>query len=157
MLFAMTLELASQLDTILRSVLDRAEAKAVYLSDKGGNILAQQSDGQYPNEENISALAAGSFFATQELARLIGEGGFHCVLHQGGASSVYMQSLEGEMFMLVVFDKESNPGLVRLFANEAGSSVERLFEAESQSNQGMPALGMEFEIDESAQPFSHTS
>jgi len=157
MIFAMTHELSHQLDTVLQGVLDRSEAKAIYLSDKGGNIIAQRSESHYANEENMSALAAGSFFATQELARLIGEGGFHCVFHQGGNSSVYMQSLENEMLMLVVFNKESNPGLVRLYSTEAGSTLERLLKDEDQSNQGMPALGMEFTIDATAQPFRHKS
>jgi predicted regulator of Ras-like GTPase activity (Roadblock/LC7/MglB family) len=157
MIFAMTTELSARVETFLQHVLDRAEARAVYLSDKGGNIIAQRSLDEYPNEENISALAAGSFFATQELARLIGEGAFHCVFHQGGTTSVYMQSLEGELLMLVVFDKESNPGLVRLYANEAATSVERLLAEADRSNEGMPAFGMEFEIDDTAQPFRHTS
>ena len=157
MIFAMTQELSARLDVVLKSVLDRAEAQAVYLSDRGGNIIALQANHEHPNQENISALAAGSFFATQELARLIGEGGFHCVFHQGGTSSVYMQSLENEMLMMVVFDKQSNPGLVRLYSNEAGSSIENVINSEDQSNQGMPALGMEFEIDDTAQPFKFQS
>ncbi len=157
MIFTMTIELSLRVERLLQQLLDRAEARAVYLSDKGGNIIAQRTMAEYQNEENMSALAAGSFFATQELARLIGEGGFHCVFHQGGNNSVYMQSLEGEMLMLVVFDKESNPGLVRLYANETGRSVERLLAEEDQSNQGLPAIGMEFEINESAQPFSQSS
>lgn len=157
MIFAMTIELSLRVERLLQSVLDRAEARAVYLSDKGGNIIAQRTMRTYAHEENMSALAAGSFFATQELARLVGEGGFHCVFHQGGNTSVYMQSLAGEMLMLVVFDRESNPGLVRLYANEIGQSIERLLAEEDRSNQGMPAIGMEFQIDESAQPFSHSS
>lgn len=157
MIFTMTIELSLRVERLLRHLLERAEARAVYLSDKGGNIICQCTLEDIHNEENVSALAAGSFFATQELARLIGEGGFHCVFHQGGNISVYMQSLEGEMLMLVVFGQESNPGLVRLYANEAGRDIERLLADEDRSNQGLPAIGMEFEINESAQPFSQSS
>ncbi len=68
-----------------------------------------------------------------------------------------MQSLENEMLMMVVFDKQSNPGLVRLYSNEAGSSIENVINSEDQSNQGMPALGMESEIVDTAQPFKFQS
>lgn len=158
MLFAMTSQLSSRIDTILRAVLQRAEGRAVYLCDKGGNIVSRFSqDGNDAMADNISALAAGAFFATQELAKLIGEGGFQCVLHQGGGSSVYMQSLANEMLLLVVFGSDSNPGLVRLYANQACRSMDALMEEDDSASVATESLGLEFEIDETVQPFSRSS
>jgi predicted regulator of Ras-like GTPase activity (Roadblock/LC7/MglB family) len=158
MLFTMTPQLSLRIDAILKVVLQRAEGRSVYLCDKGGNIVSRFSQGaDDPMADNISALAAGAFFATQELARLIGEGGFQCVLHQGGDLSVYMQSLSNEMLLLVVFGAESNPGLVRLYANQACRSVDALVEEADSVFLGADTLGMEFEIDEAAQPFSRSS
>ncbi len=159
MLTSITPQLSMKIESILSGAIKRAEAKSIYLCDKGGNIVAQFSEGEDDaRADNISALAAGSFFATQELARLIGEGGFHCVFHQGGDSSVYMQSLESEMLLLVVFGKESNPGLVRLYVSQAAKTVDQVVAAaESASLQEPASHGVEFKIDETAQPFTRST
>lgn len=158
MLLSITPQLCHRIDSILKAALQRAEGRAVYLCDKGGNIITQFSvDGDDDRADNISALAAGSFFATQELARLIGEGGFHCVLHQGGNSSVYMQSLTNEMLLLVVFGSDSNPGLVRLYADQACKTVDAMIDEIENANAPSESFGLEFEIDEQVQPFSRSS
>lgn len=155
MLFSLTHELSQKLESVLRHTVQRSEASSVFLSDKGGNIVSQFSrTGALQQEDNISALAAGSFFATQELARLLGEDGFHCVFHQGSESSIYMQCLTSEMVMLVVFGSDSNPGLVRLHASKACESLDELL---AEADGAMPdpgAFGLQFELNDSARPFS---
>lgn len=160
MIFAMTPQLSMQLQHVLKNTTTRAEAKAIYLCDRGGNIVAQFAGTEDdPNADTISALAAGAFFAVQELARQIGEDGFHCVFHQGGNLSVYMQSMSMDMLMLVVFGKESNPGLIRLYASQACKAVDKLFaQSDPSGSVGSAAgFGLEFQIDEKAQPFSRSS
>ena len=98
----MTEEQTRRLDTVLITLRQRSEAQAVFLTDRGGNILAENKDQTYSKEDNIIALAAGSFFATRELARLLGEPEFKCVFHQGSQTSVYMQSTASDLLMLVV-------------------------------------------------------
>lgn len=73
MLFTMTSQLSAKLECVLKIAVQRAEAKAIYISDRGGNILAVHTLKAIPMEDNLSALAAGSFFATPELAKMIGE------------------------------------------------------------------------------------
>jgi predicted regulator of Ras-like GTPase activity (Roadblock/LC7/MglB family) len=158
MLFTMTPRLSEKLECVLKSAVQRAEAKAIYISDRGGNILAVYTLKAIPQEDNLSALAAGSFFATQELARMIGEGGFECVFHQGTNSSMYMQNLSNDMLMLVVFGTESNPGLIRLYCGQAARTVNGLFAAAEEEGPDPSAqFGAMFEIDDSAQPFTRTS
>ena len=155
MLFHLTPELNQKVESVLEHTVQRSEASSVYLSDKGGNIVSQFSRvGALQQEDNISALAAGSFFATQQLARLLGEDGFHCVFHQGDECSIYMQCLASEMVMLVVFGKDSNPGLVRLHASKACASLDAVL-AEAEGAAPSPgAIGLQFELNDSARPFS---
>jgi len=158
MMFTMTEDLHGAFERILSDLLVRAEAEAVFLCDRGGNIIAQSSANTYSREDNMAALAAGSFFATRELARLLGESEFHCVFHQGETNSVYMQQTTFDLLMLVVFGKESNPGLVRLYATEGGRAIDKLMltteaAAPQQSNRPQHA----FEIDPTKQPFSRAS
>lgn len=158
MLFTMTEVLNRQMESVLADLLVRGEGDAVFLCDRGGNILTQSSASLYAREENIAALAAGSFYATRELARLIGEQEFHCVFHQGATSSVYMQSTEFDLLLLVVFGKESNPGLVRLYATEAGHALDHVVRtATGPEGAAMRPAGELFEIDETKQPFRQAS
>lgn len=151
----MSEELCVKAEAILEDIVTRAEAQSVFLSDKGGNIIAQVVLRPVGHEDNIAALAAGSFFATQELARLIGAGNFQRVLHQGSKVSVYMQNLGPEMLLLVVFGKESNPGLVRLFTDKACPVLEKLMnESEEASAAG---LGIEFSLNPAAEAFHRSS
>jgi hypothetical protein len=74
------------------------------------------------------------------------------VFHQGDATSVYMQNTSHDMLLLVVFGKDSNPGLVRLYSSESCQTLdERIAEADSAVHAAMPVNG--FEIDETKQPF----
>lgn len=158
MLFTMTEELNQQFEGVLADLLVRAEGEAVFFCDRGGNIIAQSSANLYATEENMAALAAGSFYATRELARLLGEPEFTCVFHQGKNNSVYMQSTEFDMLILVVFGQESNPGLVRLYASDAGKGLDKLMQS-AQAKQAVEGHGANeiFEIDKTKQPFRQAS
>ena len=149
----MTEEQTRRLDTILTTLRHRSEAQAVFLCDRGGNILAENKAHTYSQEENIIALAAGSFFATRELARLLGEPEFKCVFHQGSKTSVYMQSTSSDLLMLVVYGKESNPGLVRLYANESCVAVDKQSRQAETSEGAAPPPAVKFEMDTTKQLF----
>lgn len=156
MFLSLSEDLSSKTEVVLRDIVERAEAQSIFLSDKGGNIIAQHMRDAHGHEDNIAALAAGSFFATQELARLIGAGNFQRVLHQGSKVSVYMQNLGADMLLLVVFGKESNPGLVRLFSDKAcGVLEEILTRAEESSAAGLG--GLQFTLNESAEAFQRAT
>ena len=146
-----------KLEAVLQSAVQRAEAKSIYICDRGGNIVSQYTTITIPLEDNLSALAAGSFFATQELSKLLGEGGFQCVFHQGTNTSIYMQDLANDMLMLVIFGKESNPGLIRLYCGQASRMVDSLIGTASAGAQGGSGMDIQFEIDETAQPFSRAT
>ena len=119
MLSALTEENSKQVEAILADLLVQGEARAVFLCDRGGNIIANKYVTAYDHQENIAALASGSFFATLEMAKLVGETEFESLLHQGKQTSIYMISTSGELLMLVVFGKDSNPGLIKLHAKNA--------------------------------------
>ena len=127
------------------------------MCDKGGSIISLHSRvGKFPQEDNVAALAAGSFFATQELSKLIGQEGFQFVFHQGKEASIYMQGMTSDMLLLVIFDGESNAGLVRLYATQAATTLGKIFEAaENNAAPGTDKGGvrMQFELDDSVQPF----
>lgn len=158
MLLAMTEELSHRTEEILAGLLSRSEGESVYLCDRGGNIIAQSSNSLYPHEENMAALAAGSFFATRELAKLLGEPEFHCVFHQGDRNSVYMQSTTFDMLLLVIFGEASNPGLVRLYATESTEELDALLGDGPSKTEHQDLMASQlFEIDDTKQAFQRAA
>ena len=118
MLAGLTEDMSRRIENGLADLLVKAEAEAVFLCNKGGYILAQTSVEEYGHSDNIAALAAGSFFATREIARLVGEPEFRCVFHQGAKKSLFMQNTPMDLLLVVVFGEQSNPGLVKLCVDE---------------------------------------
>jgi len=148
MISVVTPEQSERLGQILVGLLARAEAEAAFLCDRGGNILSRQAVQAYDREDNIAALASGSFFATRVLAGLLGETEFRHVIHQGATHSIFMQSLGCDLLLLVVFGRDSNPGLVRLYGQEACVDIDRCMAAAGPA----PALNR-FEMDPDQAPF----
>ena len=124
MLSSLSEDVSQKIDQVLRELLEQVEAEAVFFCDRGGNIIASQSVNPQGNEENVAALAAGSFFATLTMAKLVGESEFQNMLHQGEKTSIYMEGLKGDMILVVIFSKDSNPGLVKLYAKTACQQLE---------------------------------
>ena len=67
----------------------------------------------------IAALVAGSFAATRELARLVGEAEFSSMSHQGARDSIQIALLGERALFAAVYDQRSNLGLVRWHAKES--------------------------------------
>ena len=74
----------------------------------------------------IAALAAGSFAATKELARRIGEVEFNALYHQGNGSHIFMNSVDDDTIMITVFGQQTTVGLVRFYATSACQSLAAL-------------------------------
>lgn len=154
MFSGLTEEQSRVIDDMLVDLLVRAEAEAVFLCDRGGNILAAKMVEHYQHDDNIAALAAGSFFATRELARLVGEPEFRCVFHEGSRKSLCMRNTDSDLLVLVFFGRESNSGIVKLFANKSCESLDEYFKTEGvESLVGQSMAAMELEIDDSREPF----
>jgi predicted regulator of Ras-like GTPase activity (Roadblock/LC7/MglB family) len=115
--------------------------------------MAQKSAQAYAGEDNIAALASGSFYATRVLAELLGEAEFRHAIHQGSHTSMYMQIMDCDLLVLVVFGQESNPGLVKLYCAESCHAIDDMFGHQPFNTTAMPQTGTVFELDASRNPF----
>ena len=112
------LQLQSELDEFIRL----SESHQALLCDKGGAVLVQS--GSDEEGDLMAALTAGSFAATRELARTVGEDDFEAVYHQGEKRSLYIAGMCEEVILLVVFEQEkSQVGLVRMMARKLRREV----------------------------------
>lgn len=124
-----TIEDVAALDTILAEFLDKAEAELAVIIDRGGNVISQYGDISATDVTIIAALAAGSFAATMELARRIGEVEFNALYHQGNGSHIFMNSIDDDTIMITVFGQRTTVGLVRFYSANTAQAVADLLKS----------------------------
>jgi predicted regulator of Ras-like GTPase activity (Roadblock/LC7/MglB family) len=94
----------------------------------------------------LSALAAGSFAATRELAKRLGEQEFTALYHEGSRISILMTALDFDCLLLTVFGEKTNIGLVRFYAQQTTAGLNGALSHASESEAQFGPL----EIDEAA-------
>jgi predicted regulator of Ras-like GTPase activity (Roadblock/LC7/MglB family) len=119
----LTIEDVATLDGVLSDFLKKTEGDLTVVIDRGGNVISQCGNMDVMDVTVIAALAAGSFAATRELARRIGEVEFNALYHQGNGSHMFMNSVDEETIMITVFGVRTTVGLVRFYSASTAQSV----------------------------------
>ena len=125
----LTIEDVASLDGVLGDFLKKAEAELTVVIDRGGNVISQCGDMTVMDVTIVAALAAGSFAATRELARRIGEVEFNALYHQGNGSHIFMNSVDDETIMITVFGPRTTVGLVRFYSTGAAQQIAQLLQS----------------------------
>src|SRR3979490_1794468 len=120
---ALTIENVASLDGILGAFLKKADAELTVVIDRGGNVISQFGDIAVMDVTIIAARAAGSFAATKELARRIGEVEFNALYHQGNGNHIFMNSVDDDTIMITVFGRRTTVGLVRFYSATTAQNV----------------------------------
>ena len=107
--------------SILRKLLLEASAKVAFLVDKNGTLLASVGDAVGFDTTSLASLAAGNIAATGGLANLIGEKEFSILFHEGERDNMHLSVVADRLILVVVFDRRSSVGLVRLRVRQAST------------------------------------
>ena len=138
------------INTTLQSLIQTAGAKSVMLIDKTGQMISSIGEPPGFDVTSFSSLAAADFAANQELAEMVGENDFATLVHQGSNESLYLSMIANRVILVVLFDKKTSLGLVRLKARRAGdellSVLNKLFDKLQYRNEELASstLGAEF-------------
>ena len=120
------------LESILDAFLKKSAAKCALLVDQDGHMITSRGQTSNVDLDTISALVAGSFAATKQLAKQFGEKEFTALFHQGRGSNIQL-SLVGERALLTaLFDDNTTVGMVRLYASEAAKRLTAIFERKAE-------------------------
>ena len=133
-----------RLDGEIDTFLELSKARCVLLVDKEGHMVTRRGEPMKTGLESISALIAGSFAATKEMARLMGETEFSVLFHQGKRDSIQLQLIGERTLMAVLFDGRTNLGLVRFYAQETGRRIHEIL-AEIASEERVATFSDDFE------------
>lgn len=131
----------ARLDGELDAFLELCGARCAMLIDKEGHLVTRRGEPLNSSVESISALIAGSFAATKEMARQLGEDEFSILFHQGARDSIQLQLVGDRTLLAVLFDQRTNLGLVRYYAQEAGRQLAAIF-ADIAARPAQPGEGL---------------
>src|SRR5690606_14874507 len=101
-----------QVDRILAEFLKKAGARSAYLIDKDGHLITKSAESGEIDPDTISALVAGAFAATKEMARLLGEQEFSALFHQGERDNIQLSLIADRAILTVLFDDSTTLGMV---------------------------------------------
>lgn len=135
---------------ILQTLSRSASSRSVMLIDKTGQLI--NSIGEPPGFDvtSFSSLAAADFAANAQLAEMVGEKDFATLVHQGTTESLYLTMIANRVILVVLFDRKTSLGLVRLKARRAGDELtvvlNRLFNKLQYKNEELTtaSLGADF-------------
>ena len=124
----------ARLDAEIDAFLELSKGRCVLLVDRDGHLVTQRGEPMKTSEEAVSALIAGSFAATMEMARLLGETEFSILFHEGARDSIQLQLVGERTLMACLFDGRTNLGMVRFYAQETAGRLSEIFDEIAQED-----------------------
>lgn len=117
-----------RIDRVLEEFLKLSGAKLALLVDREGHLVTRQGAPVEFDMDSVSALVAGSFAATKEMAHCLGEEEFSIMFHQGKKDSIQLTLVGDRALLGIIFDEATTIGMVRLYAQEASRRLAEIFE-----------------------------
>jgi predicted regulator of Ras-like GTPase activity (Roadblock/LC7/MglB family) len=129
---------------VLHKLQSETNAKYLLLVEKSGQTIASAGE-QNPYAMALSALVAGAFSSTREIARMLGEQEFKTMFQQGAKLNLFITQLETHDFLTVVFDGNSTLGIVKLKSQQLGAELSKEIQGMYQAKPS-PLAGSGMEI-----------
>lgn len=131
------------INAILDAFMKQSATKCALLIDKDGHMVTGRGATQKIDVDTISALVAGSFAATREMAKLLGEDEFSALFHQGKSDNIQLSLVGDRALLTAIFDEQTTVGMVRLYANEAAKRLAAVFRKKAADAAGLEKVAVE--------------
>jgi predicted regulator of Ras-like GTPase activity (Roadblock/LC7/MglB family) len=118
-----------RLVALLDRLCQEAKARAAFLIDRNGHLIAASGRAADLDTTSLASLAAGGMAATGGIAQLVGERGFSGLVLEGERSHLYIAIVRDDLILVVHFDRTSSVGLVRFRVKWASDEIGRAFAA----------------------------
>jgi predicted regulator of Ras-like GTPase activity (Roadblock/LC7/MglB family) len=129
------------INSILDAFLKQSAAKCALLIDKDGHMVTSRGATKRIDLDTISALVAGSFAATREMAKILGEEEFTALFHQGKSDNIQLSIVGDRALLTAIFDETTTVGMVRLYATDAAKRLAAVFRKKAQEPVVAPVNG----------------
>jgi predicted regulator of Ras-like GTPase activity (Roadblock/LC7/MglB family) len=126
----------------IQEVTDRlqqdARARTILIIDKNGSLVAASGVDANLDTTSLASLVAGNVAAIGGMAQLIKEEEFSGQFHEGKDISVHMTIVARRIILVVLFDKNTTHGLVRLRVKRASELLTEIFERLAEKAKSSP-------------------
>ncbi len=112
----------------LSALLKESNSRSALLVDRTGQLLANTGEELSFDPTAFASLTAADFSANDQLAKMIGEPEFASLFHQGEKESMYLADIARRVILVVLFDKRTAVGMVRLRVKQTVLDLNQLFE-----------------------------
>lgn len=116
-----------KIDDELQKLHQQANAMVVFLVDKNGQLIASAGETRDIDTTSLASLTAGNIAATGGIARLLGEKEFTILFHEGEKDNIHISLIGQRVILVVIFDRRSSLGLVRLRVKKASKALVSIF------------------------------
>jgi predicted regulator of Ras-like GTPase activity (Roadblock/LC7/MglB family) len=116
-----------KIDEELQKLHQQTNSMVVFLVDKNGQLIASAGETRDIDTTSLASLTAGNIAATGGIARLLGEKEFTILFHEGEKDNIHISLIGQRVILVVVFDKRSSLGLVRLRVKKASETLVTIF------------------------------
>ena len=126
----------------LSDLAEKLRVAALLLVDSTGQILAQKSITNMQTDKTlIATLAANSYAAAREMARIVEEDqNFRMVLYEGEKHNIFISAVDRHRFLIVIFEKGVALGMVRLFTKRTILQLTPLLMEQSSASSEMDRI-----------------
>jgi predicted regulator of Ras-like GTPase activity (Roadblock/LC7/MglB family) len=114
--------------SVLTKLMHDTNATSAMLIDKSGQVISTQGSETRRNATTLGALLAGVFSSSREVARLLNEKDFRNIFQQGVQESIYTSMVEEQWLLVIIFDKFTHIGLVKILSKKATEELVRTLE-----------------------------
>lgn len=132
-----------QINGALRELLKKTDASLALVIDQGGFLLAHQGETSSFDLTSIAALSSGAYMATQTIAGLVHETSFNAVYQQGECHSIFINAVDSQSQLVVIFTAEVGVGVVKYYS---GDTTRRIAEQMEIARQREPDCGLDLSV-----------
>jgi predicted regulator of Ras-like GTPase activity (Roadblock/LC7/MglB family) len=116
-----------QIQDVATRLQQDSRARSILVVDKNGQLIGSSGSDEL-DTTSLSSLVAGNVAATGGIAKLIEEEEFTGQFHEGKGISIHMTIVSRKVILVVLFDKNTTHGLVRLRVKKACQALEKILE-----------------------------
>ena len=113
----------AKIEASLRELIKKSDASTALVADKGGFLIASRGNHEDFDLTSIAALASGAFMASQSIAGMVNDSGFENTFQQGANYGIYIQNIDENCVLLVLFPADVGVGTVKYFAGAASHAI----------------------------------
>ncbi len=134
------------LSEIIAELAGNTRARTIIFSDMNGHPITQRGTATEIDISNLSALAAGDFSATAEMAKIIGEKRqFKFIFHEGEKYNAYLSNVGNNFLLILIFDSQTALGMIRIYTKRAiGALSDVLQKAEAETEHKDSFVDLDF-------------